>query len=158
MAEHVGARPTAPSKPAYDDMSIEELQAVSTENGLKQYKRRKRIIQELEQHWDKVHNPLSSPPPTPETHGGFLSKVHDVSSRPQPKSKVRKKKVDAAKAKASPRKVAKATKRVSSREATRYNSEAESKTYEILRPKAISDEVVVDIDDAVHMSCQRTIS
>ena len=147
----VGAKPTAPSKPAYDDMSIEELQAMSNENGLKQYKRRKRIIQELEQHWDKIHNPLSSSPPTPETHGGFLSKVHDISSRPQPKSKVRKKKADTAKMNASPRKVANATKEVAAEKQQDKARKPKARRTKS-KAKAVSDEVVVDIDDAVHMA------
>ena len=156
----VGAKPTAPSKPAYDDMSIEELQAISNENGLKQYKRRKRIIQELEQHWDKIHNPLSSPPPTPETHAGFLSKVHDISSRPLPKSKVRKNKADTAKTKASPRKVAKATKQKTAEKQRDKTPKPKARRTKP-KAKAISDEVVVDIDDAVHMtasgpSCKTT--
>ena len=147
--QDAGANPTAPSKPAYDDMSIEELQAMSNENGLKQYKRRTRIIQELEQHWDKIRNPLSSPPPTPETHGGFLTKVHDVSSRPQPKSKARKKKADTAKTKASPRKVAKATKQVRAEKQQDKTPKPKARRTKP-KAKAIPDEVVVDIDDAVH--------
>lgn len=147
----VVAKPTAASKPAYDNMSLEELQAMSNENGLKQYKRRKRIIQELEHHWDKVHNPLSSPPPTPETHAGFLSKVHDISSRPRPKSKVRKKKADTAKTKASPRKVAKATKQVTAEKQQDKTPKPKARRTKP-KAKAISDEVMVDIDDAVNMT------
>ena len=150
----VDAKPTAPSKPVYDGMSVEELQAISIENGLKQFKRRKRIIQELEQHWDKVHNPPSSPPPIPETHAGFLSKVHGISSRPQPKSKGRRKKAGPPKAETAPKKLTNATRETAAEKQRQKDPKPKAKRTKT-KAKALSEEIVIDVDEAVHTSATR---
>ena len=86
-----------PSKPSYAVLTTPELQRQLTGFGFKKIKKRETMIEVLEKCWESKHGTASTPDPVPPQddppvalpvkHSDFLSKVHGVSARPEPKVK-----------------------------------------------------------------------
>lgn len=71
----------APKKPSYAGFTTHDLQKQLSSFGFKPVKKREKMIELLEKCWEENHR--KEDPAL--KHGDFLTKVHDVSSRPQPK-------------------------------------------------------------------------
>ncbi|KEF56239.1 uncharacterized protein A1O9_07820 [Exophiala aquamarina CBS 119918] len=87
----------APTKPSFMGLSDHDLQRQISAYGFKPIKKREKMIELLEMCWEDKYGPDigkdSNPKPAGKetadamTHADFLSKVHDVSTRPVPKVK-----------------------------------------------------------------------
>ena len=79
-----GTKPSKPAldKPTYAGFTTYDLQKQLSSFGFKPVKKREKMIELLEKCWEEKHG--KEDPAV--KHGDFLSKVHDVSSRPQPKA------------------------------------------------------------------------
>lgn len=79
-----------PAKPSFVGLPTHELQKQISAYGFKPVKKRDKMIELLERCWEDKYGPSNSSQPEGAvmmTHGDFLTKVHDLSSRPAPKVK-----------------------------------------------------------------------
>ena len=85
-----------PSKPSYAVLTTPELTRQLTAFGFKKIKKRETMIEVLEKCWESKHGPPPTTDPvpqpiddpvTPVKQSDFLSKVHGISARPEPKVK-----------------------------------------------------------------------
>ncbi|RMD42970.1 hypothetical protein DV735_g2143, partial [Chaetothyriales sp. CBS 134920] len=81
-------------KPSYAGVDTSVLQQRLKAYGFKPVKKREKVIELLDLCWEAKHGKQKAPEIQPDDtkHGDFLSRVHDVSSRPEPKAKKTKEK------------------------------------------------------------------
>ncbi|KAG9790349.1 hypothetical protein KCU88_g1233, partial [Aureobasidium melanogenum] len=166
-AEDVAPAPApskpVPVKPCYAGFSTHELQKQISAYGFKPVKKREKMIELLDRCWEDKHG-ISPQEENCEAmkHGDFLSKVHDVSTRPVPKvKKPRGKRLSETSGEPKPAKEPKKRKKAepkpkrSSTEATEVNGDTEAPAEQAKKAvrkrtskKALSEEVVMDVDDS----------
>ncbi|RMZ81797.1 hypothetical protein DV738_g1940, partial [Chaetothyriales sp. CBS 135597] len=78
-----------PQKPSYAGVDTSVLQQRLKAYGFKPVKKREKVIELLDLCWEAKHGKQKAPEIQADAakHGDFLSRVHDVSSRPEPKAK-----------------------------------------------------------------------
>lgn len=78
-------------KPSFGELSTPDLQQQLSSYGFKPVKKRERMIAILEKQWNEEHGVAATTPEEGSAilrkHGDFLSNLHDIASRPQPKLK-----------------------------------------------------------------------
>lgn len=140
------------AKPLYAGLSDHDLQKQISAYGFKPVKKREKMIQLLEKCWEDKHGPATSELPAVKVeslkHGDFLSKVHDISARPVPKvKKTRAPRRKKEKGEATEPKVKK-PRAPRKKKADEGDATPKAKVSRKRKPKAaISDEIVLDIDD-----------
>jgi hypothetical protein len=144
----------APAKPSYAGFTDHALQKQISAYGFKAIKKREKMIERLDRCWQEKHGTSSEQVAVPDiqvdtmTHGDFLSKVHDISTRPVAKvtkPRVKRKTADAPTTPKEPKKRKKAEPKAKD---TTTTSKA-TKTPRKQKPKtpALSEAFVADIND-----------
>ncbi|EXJ83423.1 hypothetical protein A1O1_07046 [Capronia coronata CBS 617.96] len=153
----VAARATnkpVPTKPCYAGFQTHELQKQISAFGFKPVKKREKMIELLERCWEDKHGvspgdgEKGEEAPEAMTHGDFLSKVHDVSARPVPKVKKPRAKRKSTDTEPKPAKEPKQRKKAEPKATSKAASARVTKTpRKRTTKKALSEEVVMDVDD-----------
>lgn len=149
---------TAPVKPSYAGFSTHDLQKQISSYGFKPVKKRDKMIELLNQCWDDQHgggaampeDGASETPADGMTHGDFLSKVHDVATRPVPKEKkTRAKRKSAGSSETIAMKEPKKRKKAEPKpkDTTKKVTKPRKRTTATTKKAALSEEKVMDVDD-----------
>lgn len=151
---------TAPVKPSYAGFSTHDLQKQISSYGFKPVKKRDKMIELLNQCWDDQHgggaampeHGASETPADGMTHGDFLSKVHDVATRPVPKEKKPRAKRKSTESSETPapkepkkRKRAEPKPKDTTKKVTKPRKRTTATT--TAKKAALSEEKVMDVDD-----------
>ena len=141
------AKKAAPKKPLYAGFSTSDLQKQISAFGFKPVKKREKMVELLEMCWEQKHGKpdnVATEDNNP-THGDFLSKVHDISARPQPKVAKPKKRAKDDQSDKSPKKATKRQKKTApAADGTDPPKRGRPRKSKI---PAVTDADVVDIDD-----------
>ena len=138
----------APKKPSYAGFTTHDLQKQLSAFGFKPVKKREKMIELLDQCWEEKHGKDTPDADDPTLkHGDFLSRVHDVASRPQPKMKKLRKRAkdEKVEGETSPRKTTKRRKKTAQadegQETPKRVRKRKDKTSTAAEPK------VIDVDE-----------
>jgi Slx4 endonuclease len=136
-----------PKKPSYAGLPTHDLHKQLSSFGFKPVKKREKMIELLEKCWEEKHGKqdTSIGDDSVQKHGDFLSKVHDISNRPQPKEKKPRKRAKDENGEISPRKVPKSQKKTT----TASEGTPVPKTARKRKTKAstLSEAKVIDVDE-----------
>ncbi|KAK4937451.1 5'-flap endonuclease [Elasticomyces elasticus] len=150
------AKPAA-VKPSYAGFSTGDLQKQISAYGFKAVKSRDKMIELLNRCWEDQHPGQTLPESEPNepaadamTHGDFLSKVHDVAARPEPKVKKprakRKSETSDPSAPKEPKKRKKAEPKPKDAVAKKVAKPRKPRTT-TTKKAPLSEEIVMDVDD-----------
>jgi hypothetical protein len=136
----------APTKPSYAGFETHDLQKQISAFGFKPVKKREKMIELLERCWEEKHGKQETSGKDEEQlkQGDFLSNVHDVSSRPQPKVKKPRKRAEAKDTDKSPKKASQ--KRKKSTTEGNEDGKAAKKPRSRKKPATQAANEAIDID------------
>ncbi|KAI1620233.1 hypothetical protein EDD37DRAFT_640892 [Exophiala viscosa] len=145
----------APVKPSYAGYSTGDLQKQISAYGFKAVKNRDKMIELLNRCWEDQHGGQTMPESEPNeppadalTHGDFLSKVHDVAARPEPKVKKPRAKRKSETANATTPKEPKKRKKAEPKPKDPVKKVTKPRKPRTTTKKAaLSEEIVMDVDD-----------